>query len=116
MLICGVTNSIRLVQGSGLSSEKTLTKAFGNPVITRRKVGRNSHDSGRVVCRSLELTTALGMVENHNRLLPSTESRSGPVNNAMRYRGVLVPTCVLVALDSPLLAPADNQRGSSTEE
>jgi hypothetical protein len=40
------------------------TKASGNPVFACKKVGWNFHDNGRVVCRSLELTTALGRVEN----------------------------------------------------
>src|SRR5919107_1562717 len=48
--------------------------------------------------------TALGMMEDHNRLLPSTESGSGLLNNAMRDRGVLILSCVLVALGSLLCA------------
>ena len=46
--------------------------------------------------------SALGMMEDHNRLLPATESKSGPVNIAMQSRGVLVLACFLVALGSLL--------------
>jgi hypothetical protein len=46
--------------------------------------------------------TALGMMEDHNRLLRSTESGSGPSNSALRDRGVLILSCVLVALGSLL--------------
>jgi hypothetical protein len=55
-----------------------------------------------VVCRSLDHKTALGIMEDHNRLLPATESRSGQANVAVRDRGVLVLACVLVALVSLL--------------
>src|SRR5919112_2010005 len=46
--------------------------------------------------------TALGMMEDHNRLLPSAEYGSGPSSNAMQNRGVLILGCVLVALGSLL--------------
>ena len=49
-------------QRKGRRSEKTLTKPSGDPVIIRRKVVWNDHDNGRVVCRSLELMTALGRI------------------------------------------------------
>ena len=51
-----------------------------------------------VVCRSLERMTALGIMEDHNRLLHSTDDGSGVENVAMRSRCVLAATCVLVAL------------------
>ena len=87
----------------GRRSEKTLTKRFADPLMTRRKVVATPHTiTAGVVCRSLELMTALGMLEDHNRLLPATRSGSGPVSVAMRNRGVLVLTCFLVALGSSL--------------
>ena len=46
--------------------------------------------------------TALGMLEDHNRLLLATRSVSGPVSVAVRNRGVLVLTFFLVALGSSL--------------
>ena len=70
--------------------------------MTRRKVVGTTTITAGVVCRSLELMTALGMMEDHNRLLPATESRSGQGDVALRNRGVLVLTCVLVALGSLL--------------
>src|SRR5215211_9534917 len=70
--------------------------------MTRRKVVGTTTITAGVVCRSLELMSALGMMEDHNRLLPATESKSGPANVAMRNRGVLVLTCFLVALGSLL--------------
>src|SRR5215210_7872844 len=53
--------------------------------------------------------TALGMMEDHNRLLPATESTSGSVNDATRNRGVLVLGCVLLALGSLLCAGKESQ-------
>src|SRR5215210_9515135 len=91
--------------------------------MTCRKGGWKDHDNGRVVCRSLELRTALGMMEDHNRLLAATESGSGLVNDAMRRRSVLVLSCVLVALlcvgkesraEPPSLAPGPG--GSVTSQ
>jgi hypothetical protein len=70
--------------------------------MTCRKGGWKDHDNGRVVCRSLELRTALGMIEDHNRLFPATESGSGLVNDAVRSRSVLVLGCVLFALGALL--------------
>src|SRR5919107_6316984 len=46
--------------------------------------------------------TALGMLEDHDRLLLATRSVSGPVSVAVRNRGVLVLTFFLVALGSSL--------------
>ena len=81
---------------------RNVDKALPGPCNHLQKGGWNDHDNGRVVCRSLELMTALGMMEDHNGLLPSTESGSGLVNNAMRSRGVLGLICVLAALGSLL--------------
>jgi hypothetical protein len=77
---------------------RNVDKALPGPCNDLRKGGWNDHDNGRVVCRSLELMTALGMMEDHNGLLPSTESGSGLVSSAMRSRGVLGLICVLVTL------------------
>jgi hypothetical protein len=77
--------------------------------MTCRKGGWKDHDNGRVVCRSLELRTALGMIEDHNRLLPATESGSGLVNNAMRSWSVLVLGCVLFALGALLCVGKESQ-------
>jgi hypothetical protein len=77
--------------------------------MTRRKVVGTTTITAGVVCRSLELMTALGMMEGHNRLLPATESRSGLMNVAMRNRGVLVLACVLVALSSLLCVGKESQ-------
>ncbi len=49
------------------------------------------------------------MMEDHNRLLPATESGSGLVNYAMRSRGVLVLGCVLVTLGSLLCVGKESQ-------
>src|SRR5215213_9325767 len=49
------------------------------------------------------------MMEDHNRLLPATESGSGLVNNAMRSRSVMVLGCVLVALGSLLCVGKESQ-------
>src|SRR5919112_2504299 len=70
--------------------------------MTCRKGGWKDHDNGRVVCRSLELRTGLGMIEDHNRLFPAIESGSDLVNDAMRSRSVLVLGCVLFALGARL--------------
>jgi len=51
-----------------------------------------------VVCRSLERTTTLGFMEDHNRLLHPADSGSGLENDALPGRGVLATICVLVAL------------------
>src|SRR5215211_7323446 len=81
---------------------KGVDKAFRGFSNDKQKGGWNTTISAGVVCRSLELMSALGMMEDHNRLLPATESKSGLVNVAMRNRGVLVLTCFLVALGSLL--------------
>ena len=86
----------------GTALPGNVDKALLGPCNDLQKGGWKDHDNGRVVCRSLELMTALGMMEDHNRLLPSTESGSGLVNSAMRSRGVLGLICVLVALGSLL--------------
>jgi predicted signal transduction protein with EAL and GGDEF domain len=50
-----------------------------------------------VVRRFLEHMATLGIMEDRNRLLPSTDSESGLVSDAMRNRSALVLICVLVA-------------------
>jgi hypothetical protein len=82
---------------------KGVDKASGGPSNDTQEGGRSSTQvTAGVVCRSLELMTALGMLEDHNRLLLATKSVSGPVSVAVRNRGVLVLTCFLVALGSSL--------------
>jgi hypothetical protein len=81
---------------------KQVDKAVAEPCNGLWKGGWKDHDNGRVVCRSLELRTALGMIEDHNRLLPATESGSGLVNDATWSRRVLVLGCVLFALGALL--------------
>ena len=88
----------------GMAIPRNVDKALPGPCNDLQKGGWNDHDNGRVVCRSLELMTALGMMEDHNGLLPSTESGSSLVNSAMRSRGVLGLICGLVALGALLCA------------
>ena len=61
-----------------------------------------------VVCRPLERMTALGTMEDHNRLLHSTDDGSGMENVAMRNRWVLAAICVLVALGLLLCAERES--------
>src|SRR5215218_5314144 len=49
------------------------------------------------------------MMEDHNRLLPATESESGLVNVAMRCQSVLVLGCVLLALVALLCSGKESQ-------
>jgi hypothetical protein len=49
------------------------------------------------------------MMEDHNRLLPATESGSGLVNVAMRCQSVLVLGCVLLALVALLCLGKESQ-------
>jgi hypothetical protein len=88
---------------------KNVDKDPLGPCNGRQEGGCNDHDNGRVICRSLELMTALGMMEDHNRLLPATGSTSGSVSDATRNRGVLVLCCVLLALGSLLCAGKESQ-------
>jgi hypothetical protein len=55
-----------------------------------------------VVRRSLEHMAKLGIMEDHNRSLPPTDSGSGLLSDAMRNRSALVLVCVLIALVSLL--------------
>src|SRR5919112_5506693 len=53
--------------------------------------------TGRGVCRSLERTTALRVMEDHDRLLHSAEGGIG-MGSAVRNRWTLAATCFMVAL------------------
>ena len=44
----------------------------------------------------------LGIMEDHNRFLPPTDSGSGLVSDAMRNQSALVLACFLIALGSLL--------------
>ena len=106
MLVSGASTRHKKQHTAGAEERaairKDVDKALLGPCNNPQKGGWNTHDNGRMVCRSLEPMTALGMMEDHNKLLPSTEYGSGPSNNAMRNRGVLILSCVLVALGSLL--------------